>query len=164
MNGNTGQIQHAPIFSSTGNENGQFEGATMSITIPAQKFGRDRQQRFRPARLPRLALRQRSHEHPMVMFSVIVASAFLSMALIPVSGPAWASFGAPLRLTDDVDTTSKTYRLPLSETQIACRGQAWAAESADCLAVIAREAGREGARKVRMLASAEPMTHTPNIF
>ena len=66
----------------------------MSTIAAATQFGRHLQPRERFARFPQLALRQRSNDHPMVMFSVIVATAFLSMALIPTSGPAWASFGA----------------------------------------------------------------------
>ncbi len=100
----------------------------------------------------------------MVMFSVIVATAFLSMALIPTSGPAWASFGEPLKLVEDAATMAKTYRLPMSETDRACRGQAWGAENADCLGVIAKESGVHKPRTIRMVASAEPLTHTPNIF
>jgi hypothetical protein len=129
----------------------------------APQFDRQTQPRERPARFPRLALRQRSREHPMVMFSVIVATAFLSMALFPTSGPAWASFGGPLKLTEDA-ATAKTYRLPLSQIERACRGQAWGAESADCLGVIVKESGQGKPRKVRMIASVEKLTHTPNIF
>jgi hypothetical protein len=136
----------------------------MSMIATAPQFDRQLQPRERPARFPRLALRQRSSEHPMVMFSVIVATAFLSMALIPTSGPAWASFGGPLKLTEDAATTAKAYRLPLSQIERACRGQAWGAESADCLGVIVKESGPGKPRKVRMVASTEPLTHTPNIF
>jgi hypothetical protein len=160
--GNIGQIQSA--FTFVNKSEPTVKATPMSTTATASQFGRHLEPRERFARFPRLALRQRSNEHPMVMFSVIVATAFLSMALIPASGPAWASFGAPLKLTDEAGTTSKTYRLPLSLTEIACRGQAWGAETADCITVIAKETGQAPARKVRMLASAEPLSHTPNIF
>jgi hypothetical protein len=136
----------------------------MSTIATASQFGRHLEPRERFARFPRLALRQRSSEHPMVMFSVIVATAFLSMALIPTSGPAWASFGGPLKLTEDAATNAKTLRLPLSQIERACRGQAWGAESADCLGVIVKESGHGKPRKVRMIASVEKLTHTPNIF
>jgi hypothetical protein len=136
----------------------------MPMIVTAPQFDRHFQPRERQARFPRLALRQRSNEHPMVMFSVIVATAFLSMALIPTSGPAWASFGEPLKLTEVTATTAKTSRLPTSETDRACRGQTWGAESADCLDVIVKESGSGKPRKIRLVASAEPLTHTPNIF
>lgn len=136
----------------------------MSMIAITPQFDRHWQPRERTVRFPRLALRQRSNEHPMAMFSVIVATAFLSMALIPTSGPAWASFGAPFKLAEDAVTTAKTYRLPMSQTDRACRGQAWGAESADCLGVIVAESGLGKARKVRMVARAEPLTDTPNIF
>jgi len=113
---------------------------------------------------PRLALRERSANHPMVMFAVAVTAAFASMVLIPTSGPAFASVGgAPMKVTDAVRTTDKTSRLPgMSETDVACQGQSWGAETADCLLVIARENGN--ARPIRMIASAEPNAQTPNIF
>jgi hypothetical protein len=139
------------------------EGNTMSTTAAACQFGRRLQPRERFARFPRLALRQRLNEHPMVMFSVIVAIAFLSMALIPTSGPAWA-FGASPRLSAEADTTAKTGLLPTREAERACQGQAWGAENADCLDVIAKESRPGKPRKIRMLASAEPLSHTPNIF
>ena len=136
----------------------------MSTIAAATQFGRHLQPRERFARFPRLALRQRSNDHPMVMFSVIVATAFLSMALIPTSGPAWASFGAPPRLSEDAATTAKTDRLPMSETERACQGQVWGAETAECLTVITKESRHGPERRIRMVASAEPLTHTPNIF
>ena len=55
--------------------------------------------------VPRLALRERSANHPMVMFAVAVTAAFASMVLIPTSGPAFASVGgAPMKVTDAVRT------------------------------------------------------------
>jgi hypothetical protein len=154
-----GQIHSAFTSLTTRND----EGNQMPMTATAPQFDRHFQPRERLARFPRLALRQRSNEHPMVMFSVIVVTAFLAMALIPASGPAWASFGAPPRLTEDTAATATTSRLPLSATERACGGQAWGAESAECLNVIVKESGA-GKRKIRLLASAEPLTHTPNIF
>jgi hypothetical protein len=42
----------------------------------------------------------------------------------------------------------------LSETDIACHGQVWGAESAECLAMIAKQSGRIDGRTVRVLAGA----------
>lgn len=115
--------------------------------------------------IPKIALRQRSHDHPMVMFAVVATAAFIAMAFIPTSGPAFAAIdGARDKPGDAVRTTEKTARLPLSETDRACQGQAWGSESLDCLMVIAKEAGKEKARTIRMIASAEPERHTPNVF
>jgi len=115
--------------------------------------------------IPKIALRQRSHDHPMMMFAVAATAAFVSMAFIPTSGPAFAAIdGAPRKLADEVRTTEKTSRLPLTETERACQGQAWGNESVDCLLVIAKEAGKEKARTIRMIASAEPNKQAPNIF
>ncbi|BCH22601.1 hypothetical protein [Mesorhizobium sp. L-8-3] len=114
---------------------------------------------------PRIALRQRTQDHPMAMFAVAAAACFLAMALIPTSGPAFAAIGgAPRKIADDVRTTQKTARLPMSETERACQGQAWGNESLDCLLVIAREAGDRKARTIRMIANAEPNRQTPNVF
>ena len=52
----------------------------------------------------------------------------------------------------------------MSETDIACRGQAWGAESEACLAVIAKEAGKGEARKIRLIAAAEARRHRRRTF
>lgn len=119
------------------------------------------------ARRPRLAIRQRAADHPMVMFAVFVVASFGSMALVPTAGPAFASIGTigdPVRTTDGVQGTDKTDRLPLSAADIACRGQAWSAQTQGCLTAIAKESGAREARKVRLIASAGPNLSTPNIF
>lgn len=114
---------------------------------------------------PKIALRRRTQDHPMAMFAVAAAACFLAMALIPTSGPAFAAIsGAPHRTADLVRTTEKTARLPMSETDRACQGQAWGNESLDCLLVIAREAGDKKARTIRMIANVEPNRQTPNVF
>lgn len=132
----------------------------MSGSKQVYEFDRQFQPRSRIYRRPRLAIRQRANEHPMAMFSVLVIASLSSMALAPTSGPAFASMG-PSRSIDGAHTTAKTDRLMLSQTEIACRGQAWGAESEVCVETIARETG---ARKVRLIASAEPVRTTPNIF
>lgn len=114
--------------------------------------------------IPEIALRRRSHEHPMAMFAVIVTAAFASMAAFSAQGSAVAAVpGAPARIADVERTTAKTDRLPASEAERACRGQAWGSESLDCLVMIAREAGKaEG--PVRLVAAAEPNRAAPNVF
>jgi hypothetical protein len=52
----------------------------------------------------------------------------------------------------------------LSDIDIACGGQAWGAETAECLATIARTSGRSDARKVRLIADAQAQMTTPNVF
>ncbi|AWC22123.1 hypothetical protein WHT83_01185 [Aminobacter sp. P9b] len=128
------------------------------------EFDRQFQPRARIYRRPRLALRQRANEHPMAMFSVLVIASLSSMAWAPGSGPAFASMGSAPRMMDGARTTPKTDRLPMSETDIACRGQAWGVESETCLEAIAKDTGMREARKVRLIASAEPLRTTPNIF
>ena len=115
-------------------------------------------------RRPKLALRQRASDHPMAMFIVLAACAFVAMAFTPTIGPAFASLNPPANVVDGAPTTTKTARLPTPEIDFACKGQAWGAESADCLRVIAAQSGVHRARAVRMIASAAPLTDTPNVF
>lgn len=136
----------------------------MSGTKQISEFDRQFQPRSRIYGLPRIALRQRANEHPMAMFTIFVFASLSSMALAPTSGPAFASMGTVQRPIVGAHTTTKTDRLPLSETDIACQGQAWGVESEICLKAIAKDTGAHQVRKVRLIASAEPMRTTPNIF
>lgn len=117
----------------------------------------DRNFRPRERRFPKLALRQRSADHPMIMFFVIVATAFAAMALVPPSGAAFASFSissvasAPAADPAPVEA-GQAANAGLSELEIACGGQTWGAESAECLATIARDSGRSHGRTVRVIA------------
>lgn len=135
----------------------------MSGSKQISEFDSRFQPRSRVYRRPRIAVRQRANEHPMAMFAIFVFASLSSMALAPTTGPAFASMGSQPRPADVVRTTEKGDRLPLSETEIACHGQAWGSESADCLVAIDKDGKREP-RKVRMIASAEPMHTTPNVF
>ena len=114
---------------------------------------------------PRLALRQRSNDHPVVMFSVIVAVAFVWAALPSGSTTASASASRPpVKVVSQTQTTGKTSRLPIADVGHACAGQSWGGESAVCLAEIARESGKADLR-VRMIADAASAgLDTPNIF
>lgn len=114
---------------------------------------------------PELALRRRSNEHPMVMFAALAGICLGSMALIPTAGPSLTSAErAPLKIAETVKNTGKSARLvQLTETDIACSGQSWGNEDDACLLLIARDSGRD-ARQVRLIASAEPDTHRPNVF
>ncbi len=121
----------------------------------------------RLGRFPRIALRQRSSDHPMVMFAMLVSAAFVSMALMmPASSAVVAKpSGAPVKIADQFRETGKTSRLPpMTDAGWACHGQAWGAESEECLVVIARESGKTEARKIRMIANAEPLKTVPNVF
>lgn len=115
-------------------------------------------------RRPKLSLRQRASDHPMAMFMLIGICAFVSMMAAPASGPAFASLNPPANVVEGAQTTLKTARLPEPEIDFACKGQAWGAESADCLRVIALQSGQHRARAVRMIANAAPLTNTPNVF
>ncbi len=125
--------------------------------IVEKEFDRNLQPRERHRGFPKIALRQRSADHPMIMFFLIVAAAFTAMAVVPPSGAAFASFGVPAAVSvpaaggTEVDAPKN---VGLSETEIACHGQAWGAESAECLAMIAKESGRTDGRKVRVIAGA----------
>ena len=102
----------------------------------------------------------------MVMFAMLVSAAFVSMALMmPASSAVVAKpSGAPVKIADQIRETGKTSLLPMTDAGWACHGQAWGAESEECLVVIARESGKTEARKVRMIANAEPLKTVPNVF
>jgi hypothetical protein len=129
-----------------------------------QTSGNDRrlQTPERNDRRPKLALRQRASDHPMAMFMLLAAAAFAGMVFAPTVGPAFASLNPPANVVDGALTTTKTARLPMPEIDFACKGQAWGAESTECLRVIAEQSGK--ARAVRMIANAVPLTETPNVF
>ena len=129
--------------------------AAVRPTGPVRGFG-----------IPEIALRRRSQEHPMAMFAIIVTAAFTSMVAMSIEGRAVAA-GAPLKIAEAIDdtsrTTDKTDRLPASETQRACRGQAWGSQSLDCVVMIARESGKaEGA--IRLVSADIPNRDAPNVF
>lgn len=102
--------------------------------------------------LPKLALRRRSSDHPMAMFALASGMALMSMAFASASGSAVAGLGQPAIVAGEVETSQKQDRLPVSPKETACHGQAWGAESDECLVMIAREAGRSTDFKVRKLA------------
>jgi hypothetical protein len=111
----------------------------------------------------RLALRRRSHEHPIAMFGAIVAAS-LVWTLIPGQPAVTPAASAPVKAFDQTRTTDKTSRLPMSDVDRACQGQAWGGESVECVTMIAHENGKSDL-KVRMIADAAPADlHTPNIF
>jgi hypothetical protein len=88
--------------------------------------------------MPSLELRRRSNDHPMAMFSLAVGAAFLSMAFVPTTGgPAFAAFGEPSRVEQDVRTTEKTSRLPTVDTEFACRDPQRNAEEDACVMTFA---------------------------
>jgi hypothetical protein len=124
----------------------------MSAVIE-KEFDRNLRPRERHRGFPKLALRQRSAEHPMIMFFLVAAAAFTAMAVVPPSGAAFAIFEVPA-----VGSTSPKLDAPrnvgLSEIEIACHGQVWGAESAACLAAISRESGRASGHTVRVIAGA----------
>ncbi|MEQ1952186.1 hypothetical protein [Mesorhizobium sp. CN2-181] len=136
----------------------------MTASIIFSDFDRSFTPRERNRILPSLALRRRSADHPMAMFAVAAGLAFISMAVTPSSGTTFASFDRPDAASDDVKTTTKTSRLPMRESDNACRGQAWGEESYDCLVQIAKESGKTDAVRVRKLALAGSPTATTTVF
>jgi hypothetical protein len=114
---------------------------------------------------PQLALRRRSNEHPMVMFAALAALGLGAMALAPGAAPALAAGDrAPVKMAETVPNTGKGPRLvQLSDSEIACYGQAWGSESEECLVAMASESGKQ-THQIRMIASAEPDVTRPNVF
>jgi len=128
---------------------------------PTRNASLDAAPRSRHALLPRLALRRRSADHPMVMFALITGTSLGAMAFASATPPLMLE--APRGGIEQTGASPKQDRLRMRPAEIACDGQAWGAESDDCLVMIAQEAGRDDA-KVRRLASAAPLETTPNIF
>jgi hypothetical protein len=121
--------------------------------IVEKEFDRNLRPRERHRGFPKLALRQRSAEHPMIMFFLVVAAAFTAMAVVPPSGAAFATFEVPA--VESASATVDALRnVSLSEIEIACHGQVWGAENAECLAAIARESGRASGHTIRVIAGA----------
>lgn len=137
----------------------------MSATITNPKSDLICQATERRTVFARLALRRRANEHPMAMFSFVVAAAFV-WTLVPgepTYGTA-APTSQPPRIAGETQTTDKTARLPLSKVDRACLGQAWGGETAECVRMIVRENGKADL-KVRMIADAAPAgLDTPNVF
>ena len=86
----------------------------------------------------------------MILFFVVVAAAFAAMAAVPPTGAAFTAFGGPAATTAGIPAKA----VGLSEAEIACHGQVWGAESAECLATISRESGRTDDRRIRVIAGA----------
>ena len=117
----------------------------------------------------RLSLRERSQQHPVLMFAGIVTAAFV-WTLAPGQPNMSIAAAAPVKLVHhsnlvhQASTTQKTSRLPQSDVDRACKGQGWGGESAACVTMIARENGKADV-KVRLIADAAPANlNTPNIF
>src|SRR5262245_36185881 len=89
----------------------------------------------------RLALRRRSHEHPIVMFGAIVAAAFM-WTLVSGEPTVTPAASAPIKVVEQTQTKGKTSRLPMSDIDRACQGQAWGGESLECVTMIAHENGK----------------------
>ena len=134
--------------------------------IEHKEFDRNLRPRERHFCFSNIALRKRSADHPMIMFFTVVAIAFTAMALVPPSGSAFASMGmsATAIVESAVNAAEPATMAGLSDTDIACSGQAWGAENVDCLATIAKASGRSDARKVRLIANAGAQSTTPNVF
>lgn len=116
-------------------------------------FDRNLRPRERNGRFPKIALRQRSADHPMLLFFLVILTAFVAMALVPPSGVALSSISEPATATAPAEAGTQK-AVGLSEIDIACHGQAWGAESAECLAMIAKDSGRPDGRPVRVIAGA----------
>jgi hypothetical protein len=123
-----------------------------------KEFDRNLRPRERHRGLPRFALRQRSADHPMILFFLVVIAAFAAMAIVPPSGAAFTSFGVPDAVSQPAvpahDGGGTTKTVGLSDAEIACHGQVWGAESAECLATISRESGRTDGRQIRVISGA----------
>lgn len=94
------------------------------------------------AALPRIAVRTRTSENQMAMFSVVSISAIAFMMLLPSPRAAFAAVEPETPAVQVAATTEKAPRLIIaSETDKACAGQAWGSETLDCILAIAKDSG-----------------------
>ena len=94
------------------------------------------------AALPRIAVRTRTSENQMAMFSVVSVGAIAFMMLLPSPRAAFAAVEAETPAVQVVVATEKAPRLVVAtETDTACAGQAWGSETLDCILAIARDSG-----------------------
>lgn len=101
------------------------------------------------AGLPRIAVRTRTSENQMAMFSVISVGAIAFMMLLPSPRAAFGAVEPEAPAIQAVVTTEKAPRLMVrSETDKACAGQVWASESLDCILAIAKDNGMK--RNIRL--------------
>ena len=115
-------------------------------------------------RLPELALRRRSSDHPMAMFATLAAIALSTMAFTSANLPG-SQPTARIEAPDFGKVDAKTSRLPMtSQPASACHGVAWGVETPECLREIALESGRDMPRAIRIIASADVDHQRPNIF
>ena len=121
---------------------------------------------IRHGHFPRIALRERTDNHPMAMFATLVTVSFLSMFVMgPGRSTLERTFEPAPQVADHGGAAAKTSRLPpISDAGRACHGQAWGAETEDCLRAIVKQSGKGDVRKIRMIASADPLKTTPNVF
>ncbi|MBD0413804.1 hypothetical protein [Oryzicola mucosus] len=114
--------------------------------------------------MPRLALRRRSHEHPLAMFAIFALGAFVAILLTPVAGPGLISPAASDTISNALREKKKDASVP-SHTDLACEGQAWGAEAGECLVAILQETGTAAKReRIRLIQPAKPDQSRPNIF
>lgn len=118
------------------------------------EFDRNLKPRDRHWGFPRLALRQRAADHPMIMFFVVAAAAFTAMAMVPPAGAAFSTLGAAKPVVQTQAGAEEQQNVGLSDIDIACNGQVWGAQTPECLATIAKESGRADGRAIRVIAGA----------
>jgi len=141
--------------------NSQLKATAMSAIVHTE-FDRNLKPRDRHWAFPKLALRQRAADHPMIMFVAVVAAAFAAMALVPPAGAAFSTIGAstqPVQTETGSEMQAQSgaeeqQNVGLSEIDIACSGQTWGAQTPECLATIAKESGRRDSRTIRVIAGA----------
>lgn len=122
--------------------------------IVQREFDRNLKPRERSWGFPRMALRQRAADHPMIMFFVAAAAAFTAMAMVPPAGAAFATLGTSTQTVQTNVGAEEQQNVGLSEIDIACSGQAWGAQTPECLATIAKDSGRGDGRSIRVIAGA----------
>jgi hypothetical protein len=110
--------------------------------------------------MPRLALRRRSSDHPMVMFALVAGFAVAAMTVLPALGQSIAPVAEATQPTVSRDLAAEA---PAHVAADPCAGQAWGTEDDACLIGLARDAGRT-VQKVRRLPVTAALEQAPTVF
>ncbi len=96
-------------------------------------------------------LRRRAADHPMGLFAIAATVAILSVS-VPLRT---ADVSVPL-VPQPVEREGAVHRpvQPMTEIDLACSGQAWGSEDADCLVAIAKDGGKDAPARIRTISGA----------
>jgi hypothetical protein len=97
------------------------------------------------------ALRRRAADHPMGLFAIAATVALLSVT-VPLRTADVAVPQQP-QVGEREGATERPVQ-PMTEIDLACSGQVWGSEDADCLVAIAKDGGKDAPARIRTISGA----------